>query len=146
MVNEIITAIAKALSGYSGYEVYTDTMEQGVEEPCFLLKFLSGERIEMLGDRCRIRSHFQIVFLAGTASAINEMSESLPYDIRELKVDYTLNSKSESIRLNGTNIQCHADQGEHTLVCLVDYIYTASVDEDSDLMMTLIANEEVKNG
>lgn len=146
MVNEIIESIAKALKDYPGYEVYIDDVDQGISEPCFLLKFLKADRVEMLFNRVRIKSHFQIVFLAGTASAINSMAETLPFSIRHLSVNVTEDSKPKILALEASHIETHADQDEHTLVCLADYIYTSVLKEgEKDLMLTVTINTEVHN-
>lgn len=147
MINEILESIAKNLSCYSGYEVYVDDMEQGVTEPCFLLKFLRAERTPRLDGRYRIRAHFQIVFLAGNASAINDMSESLPFDVRKIDVSVIEGKETVTKTLNAVNMETHADTDEHTLVCLFDYLWTAYlVEGDPDYMLTATIETEVKNG
>ncbi len=147
MVNEILVSIAKALKDYTGQKVYVDTVEQGTAEPYFLLKFLSAQRINMLSDRVRIKSRFQIIYLADNAETINNMAETLPFDIKRLTVSVVENDTAKTLVLNASNIDIHADQDEHTLVCLADYIYTSTlVENNPDLMLTATINEEVYNG
>ena len=145
MVNEIIIGIAKALSCYSGYEVYTDTMEQNIKEPCFLVKCIKVARAGMLTDRFRIRGSFQVVFLAGTSNAINDMAETLPFDLRRITVTETRDNKQITHVLNGVNLDCNTDEKEHTLVFLVDYLWTSHLaGADPDLMLTVSTDTEVK--
>lgn len=145
MVNEIIIGIAKALSCYSGYEVYTDTMEQNITEPCFIVKCIKVARDSRLSDRFRIRGNFQVVFLAGTSNAINDMAETLPFDLKLLTVSETRNNKTITYKLSGVNFDCNTDEKEHTLVCLVDYLWTSYLKEaDPDLMLTVHTDTEVK--
>ena len=150
MVNEILISIAKALKGYTG-SVYVDTVSQGANEPFFILKFLKADRISRLSDgyseRVQIKSHFQIVYLANTAAAINSMAETLPFDIKRISVDIDRGQETQTLILNAARTEVHADQDEHTLVCLVDYIYTSVAEEgEADLMLTATINEEVYNG
>lgn len=55
MQNEIMDAVTRRLFELfgSGYTIYTDNVEQGLEEPCFFVSFLKPSNEPLLGRRYR---------------------------------------------------------------------------------------------
>jgi hypothetical protein len=67
MVNKIITGISQALdsefnSTDKDYEIYTESIEQGFDEPCFsVLKLISSES-QLVGNRYEFMSSWDIQY------------------------------------------------------------------------------------
>lgn len=60
MTNQIIVGMAQALDKELGYHVHTDTIKQGLEEPCFLIKVLRGSQGHKAGIRYEQVESFDI--------------------------------------------------------------------------------------
>ena len=64
MLNETIEAIAITLHGVfgDGYEIYRDSVQQGLQEPCFLIGILKPEITPIIGNRLMERNPFDIQY------------------------------------------------------------------------------------
>ena len=51
MINDIINAVVAKLHDAFGYEIYTESIEQGLEEPCFSIVVLQSEMTAQLPNR-----------------------------------------------------------------------------------------------
>lgn len=73
-INELISAIAEALylEFGSGYEIYTEKVEQGLTEPCFMIRCLNPTKNIFLGRCYKRTNQFSIQYIPSTSEAINE--------------------------------------------------------------------------
>jgi len=64
MLNEIVNGISIKLNSIfgDGYEIYTDDVEQGLEEPCFFIKSLVVINKPLLGKRKQRTYPFDITY------------------------------------------------------------------------------------
>lgn len=64
MLNEIMEAIAIKINSVFGddYEIYRDTVQQGLKEPCFFIGILKPEITPIIGNRFIERNPFDIQY------------------------------------------------------------------------------------
>ena len=61
MLNKIVDGIVRALSSvYSECEIYTEKVEQGLAEPCFLIECINPSSEQFMGRRYRQTTPFCI--------------------------------------------------------------------------------------
>ena len=73
-IKELIDAIAEALFQEFGsdYEIYTEGVEQGLTEPCFLIRCLNPTKNRHLGLIYKRTNQFAIQYFPSTAEAYAE--------------------------------------------------------------------------
>lgn len=73
-IQNLINAIAEALFQEfgSGYEIYTEKVEQGLTEPCFLIRCINPTKTVFLGRCYRRTNQFSIQYIPSTEEAIDE--------------------------------------------------------------------------
>ena len=78
-VQNIINAIAEALFQEfgSGYEIYTEKVEQGLVEPCFKIRCLNPTKNLFLGRCYKRTNQFSIQYIPSTADANEECASVL---------------------------------------------------------------------
>lgn len=137
IINDIIKAMAKGLAEFPGIRVYVDEIKQNVNEPCFLVDFVSLNDFQSrTSGMVRLYMTFSAVYLSNEQDDLRKVSHLLPFALK------TVSYNSETY--NGTNIHIATDNDAHTLTCLVDYNRSVRVTEAHDLMMTLTHTEELK--
>lgn len=137
MVNNITVGIAKALAYFKDAKVYIDTVEQGLETPCFLIRSVGTTRFKRTSGHYKIIPSFAITYITNTADDLNTVIGLLPVVIDQVKA-------GDSI-LTGTNINISADASEHTLTCSVNYPYTVKkIAEKGPVMSKLSLAERIK--
>lgn len=78
-IQNLINAIAEALFQEfgEGYEIYTESIEQGLTEPCFLVRCLNPTRNRFLGQCYKRTNLFSIQYIPSTADANEECTAVL---------------------------------------------------------------------
>ena len=73
-IKELIDAIAEALfqEFKSGYEIYTEKVEQGLTEPCFLIRCVNPTKNVHLGSVYKRTNQFVIQYIPSTSEANEE--------------------------------------------------------------------------
>ena len=73
-VKELIDAIAEALFQEFGstYEIYTEKVEQGLSEPCFMIRCVNPTKNVHLGVRYKRTNLFVIQYIPSTSEAYSE--------------------------------------------------------------------------
>ena len=80
MLNKIITGISQALdaefnSGNEEYTIYTEDVEQGLEEPCFFVFSLKPSSKQLAGNRYERKYPFDIHYFPKSEDSNNEINE-----------------------------------------------------------------------
>ena len=122
-IKELIDAIAEALFQEfgSGYEIYTEKVEQGLTEPCFLIRCLNPTKNRFLGRCYKRTNQFSIQYIPSTAEAIEECASVLERLFECL----------ENVILSGKPVHGTELQGQIT-----DGILTVTVNYDGFVMKT----------
>lgn len=78
-IQNLINAIAEALFQEFGsdYEIYTESVEQGLSEPCFLIRCLNPTRNLFLGQCYKRTNQFSVQYIPSTANANEECTAVL---------------------------------------------------------------------
>lgn len=63
MINDITTGIAQKLDAtFEGVPVYTEEINQGLVEPCFFIKLVAPEHIQVVGNRYYHNHQFDVQY------------------------------------------------------------------------------------
>lgn len=100
-VEKLIDAIAEALFQEFGsdYEIYTEKVEQGLKEPCFMIRCVSPTKNIDLGTRYKRTNKFVIQYIPSTSEAYHECFSVLER-LFECLQSVTLSGKP----VHGTNL------------------------------------------
>ena len=122
-IQNLINAIAEALFQQfgSGYEIYTEKVEQGLTEPCFMIRCLNPTKNLHLGRCYKRTNQFSIQYIPSTAEAIEECNS----------VTERLFECLESVILHGKPVRGTELHGEIT-----DGILTFMVNYDGFVLKT----------
>lgn len=99
MINKIITGISQALdtefnSENEEYTIYTEDVEQGLEEPCFFIFSLKPSSKQLVGNRYERKYPFDIHYFPKDEdnynNEINEVIERLFTALEYITVDNNL--------------------------------------------------------
>ena len=73
-IKNLIDSIAEALFQEfgSGYEIYTEKVEQGLTEPCFMIRCLNPTKNVYLGRCYKRTNQFSIQYITSTVEAYEE--------------------------------------------------------------------------
>jgi len=74
MINSIIDAISIALNAEFGddYNIYTESIEQGLKEPCFFVQCINPTSERFLGNRYKRTNQFCIQYFPSSEDKYNE--------------------------------------------------------------------------
>lgn len=116
MINEIVEAIAISLFEEFGeeYSIYTDTVEQGLKEPCFFIADLTTNTDQYLGSRKNNLCTFDVHYF----SKLRTQRDILDVSMRLLERLKLVTSANGSSFL-GTSMRTEKEDG--ILHCFVNY-------------------------
>lgn len=140
MINKIIDGISVAIGSEFGdpYEIYTESIEQGLEEPCFSILCLNPTNDRFLGNRYFRQNLFCIHYFP---SSSNKQAEC--FSIME-RLMHCL----ELIEVDGDPIMGTKMKGEVTggvLSFFVNYdMFTYKVEDAEPTMETVSHNTNMK--
>lgn len=138
-ISEIFKDEAK--QGESKYPIYTNGEEQGIEKPCFFIKYLTGNEGREIGQRDRFYKdtlNFVIIgyTLDGDETILHEMLEGL-YELEYI-------TATDGTLLRAMNLHPEIDDG--VLHFLIDYkIFVKKESEVAENMDSYDFKEELKN-
>lgn len=93
-LNQITEGIAQALYKEFGekYQIYDNSVKQGLKEPCFLILPVDSSRNHVIGQRYEQKSSFDIHYFPKTAdrSEINDIQERLYGTLEYITVESSL--------------------------------------------------------
>ena len=149
MIQSIIDAICLAIHNEFGndYEIYTESVEQGLEEPCFFVLCLNPTKEKFLGNRYFRTNQFCIHYFPQSNDKRTECLEILERLFDALEI---IEVDGDSIR--GTNMKSEMDEGVlHFFVNYDFFMIHKSTDEDDGVRMehfdhNLDVKGQMKNG
>lgn len=138
MLNETITGLAQKLDQLFGYEIYTDEVEQGLNEPCFFIVCLTGRQEQEIGTLYEREQAFDIHYFPQAhkpTREINDVADTLHMELEYITVDGNL--------VRGSKMRHEVIDG--VLHFFVNYdIRIRKVVEPGPYMEDLEINERVK--
>lgn len=140
MINKIIDGISVAINSEfgDGHEIYTENIEQGLEEPCFSILCLNPTISQVLGKRYFRTNQFCIHYFPSTSdkrSECNSVTERLMDALEIITVDGDL--------VRGSEMHCEiSDDVLHFFVNYNMYVYKKS--EPEPFMESLEHNTDLK--
>ena len=132
MIKKLIGAVAQSIRERlgAGYKVYTESVHQNLEKPCFFVECESAEKVPLLGRRFFLRMWVKISFLSS--------GDRKNYEEQEILGDLflALNTiKTEEKSLMGRKIHAKRESGILTLRGCYDVFFEeAGENEDAALM------------
>lgn len=102
-IKNLTDAIAEALFQEFGsdYEIYTEKVEQGLKEPCFLIRCLNPTKNKHLGQVYKRTNQFSVQYIPSTMD-VNEECHSVLERLFECLEDVILSDKPvHGTELNG---------------------------------------------
>ena len=77
-MKELLQGIAQKLYGCfgDGYEIYTDDVKQGLQEPCFFIAFLEPSWQRLPGRRWRLQNMWDITYFPLREESTQEVLET----------------------------------------------------------------------
>lgn len=141
MVNDLIDAISIKLNQVfgDGKRIYSETVKQGLQEPCFFIAVLNPLQTQMIGNRYFRQHPFDIHYFPAVQDNNNELQEmaSNLFDALE----YVTLTNGDLVR--GTEM--HYEVIDGVLHFFVDYnMFIKKVEMPADNMETLTVNNDVK--
>ena len=144
MINKIITGISQALdaefnSENEEYTIYTEDVEQGLENPCFFIFSLKPSNRQLVGNRYERKYPFDIHYFPKDENnynnEINEVTERLFTALEYISIDSGL--------IKGTNM--NAETVDNVLHFFIDFNMIVKKEIPKDpYMEELELMEEVK--
>lgn len=111
MLNEIMKAVTNRLEELFGedYAIYTSSVEQGLEEPCFFVGFLEPSERPLIGSRYFRNSSIYIQFLSDKeglklTTEVNEVADMLISGMEYIAL-------SDGRKIEGTQRKCKIADG-----------------------------------
>lgn len=92
MLNKVITGIAQKLNQVfgDGYEIYIDSVKQGLNEPCFLITSLKGNQKQEIGNLYSRKQPFDILYFPQkrcSTTEINSVVAVLQMELEYITID-----------------------------------------------------------
>jgi hypothetical protein len=140
MINKIIDGISVAIGSEFGdhYEIYTESIEQGLIEPCFSILCLNPTNNRFLGNRYFRQNMFCIHYFPSSSDKQSEC-----FSIMERLMDCL-----ELIEVDGDSVMGTKMNGEVSggvLSLFVNYdMYVYKTEEEKPTMESVIHNTDMK--
>lgn len=142
VLNKLISAIANAIYAEFGdeYSIYAESMEQGVEKPCFFIGYINPSREQAYGTRTKTINAMQIRY-----HPVEEQSENRECnDIADRLYECLEVINYEDKKIRGT--KPHHEISDGVLVFMINYDYHIAKPEDKKTMETLEYDGGVRDG
>ena len=143
MLNDIVDGISIKLNSVfgDGYEIYTENVEQGLEEPCFFIKSLTVINKNLLGKRKQRTYPFMITYFPLNGN--EEMMEVSEKMLDELEYITLLNGDI----LRGFSLEAEiVDDVLHVSVNYIVFINDLSTEEAMESVTADVGLKGVQNG
>ena len=139
MINKIIDGISEAINQEfgDGYDIYTESIEQGLEEPCFSILCLNPTNDLFLGKRYKRTNQFMIQFFPASDEKNKECNAVMDrlFDCLEtitVQGDLTMGTKMNGEMVDGVlNFQVNYDMFVYKVESLDNKMDSYSVNTDA---------------
>lgn len=148
VVNEIVIGIAAKITELykekGNYPIYTDDVKQGLEKPCFFIKYLNGNENREIGLQDRFykdKLNFDIIGYTedGNTEILNNMIDNL-YELEYIEL--TDKTKIRAAKLHPKiedgvlhffiDYEVFIKKDENTTIKMNDYSHNGEVKKDED--------------
>lgn len=142
IVNKILYAATRRLNElYPEYPIYTDGVEQDLEEPCFFVNLLEPSRKPMLGGRSFQQNGFCIQYfpedLPQRSERLNAVADCLMDEMEYITIQ-------DGSQLRGSGRSYRVADG--VLSFFVNYnLFLTKQKEKEEVMNEITVNTEVRN-
>lgn len=140
MINAISDGISIALGETfgDGYKIYSENVQQGLEEPCFFIEYITSNFVPYIGNRKLWTHNFTIHFFCeGVNENLADMAVRVP-----LAIEYITLLNGDLMR--GTDISTRIE--DDVLLVMVNYKHFSNKTLDELKMLSQKAQIGVKDG
>ena len=117
------------------YEIYTESIEQGLKEPCFIIQQATNTHTKELKNRYKRQQTFDIAYIAkdkiNSKKEINQVIEKLYDGLELIKMGQSL--------IRGSDMSFSSEKDEAHF--LVDYNLFISKEQESETMMEKLSSK-----
>jgi len=146
MVNKIITGISQTLdaefnTGDTVYSIYSESIEQGFDEPCFSILNLTANEKQLMGNRYSFTSSFDIQYFPSNEpidGVIYNNKECYDVAIRLMDILRSITVNSKFVR--GTKINHEVINDVLHFFVNYDFITKRETIDNTEKMQTLTNN------
>jgi len=141
MVNDLIDGISIKLNQVfgDGKRIYSESVKQGLQEPCFFIAVLNPLQTQVIGNRYFRQQPFDIHYFPAVQDNNNELQE-MASDLF-IALEYITLANGDLVR--GKEMRYEVVDG--VLHFFVDYnMYVRKIEVPADDMETLTVNNDVK--
>lgn len=137
MIDEIMNAIARKLYSLfgDGYEIYKNSIEQDLQEPCFLISLVSADKKPMMGTGSFRILPFDILFFPSRG-------ETQCYEVTEILMDELEYIDVKGDVMAGTKMR--SEIVDDTLHFFVNYDFTIFRKKEETFMEMLETTNGIK--
>ena len=141
MLNQIIEAISTAIHTEfgDGYKCYMESVEQGLDEPCFLIQCLNPAHEQFLNRRYFRQNHFVIQYFPQSKTEyqreINDVAERLYECLEYITLYDEIAEANENKPIRGSEM--HFDTVDGVLTFMVDFNCFVIRAESNEAMETM---------
>ena len=77
MINDIVSGITNGIYDEfgNGYKIYTEDVEQGLDEPCFFIAVLDAKQVRIVGNRYMLTAAVDVHYFPSTKAKNKEMQD-----------------------------------------------------------------------
>ena len=143
MVNEIVDGISVALSdAFDGITIYSESVAQGLQEPCFFILNLTAEEVRLLGNRAKRNIAFDIHYFPKSKVAPKSECQTVAERLYPVMREVTLLDGSKVLGL-GLNHEIVDGVLHFNVEFKPTIVY---VNERAEGMQTIDVNQSFKGG
>lgn len=149
MINKIIDGISEALFAEFGkkYEIYTESVEQGLTEPCFSITCINPTNELFRNKRYFRKNQFCIHYFPSTQEKKNECNavlERLYNCLEYIEINEIIDGNKNSSKTMGTEM--HGEYSDGVLNFFVNFDMFVYKVEVKETMNSCDYNSNVKDG
>lgn len=144
MTNEVVKGVAKAIiAGYPTIPVYTEKVDQGIEEPSFVVRCYRNKHNLYRGKRYLKEHRIEVQYFPPKE---NRRQNAHAVEEQLFRLLEWITVGDEQAKIMGKNMETYLDEDSFTVIftCLYDY-YVIAID-DSELMETMSGDINLEDG
>lgn len=144
MTNEVIRGVAKAIvAKFPTIPVYTEKVDQGIEEPSFVIRCYRNRDNLYRGKRYFKEHRIEIQYFP---PAENRRENAHSIEEQLFRTLEWITVGAEEAKIMGKNMESVIDSDSYTVIFTLMYDYFVIAKEDEDPMETMTGEVEITDG
>ena len=144
MTNEVVRGVAKAIvAGYPTIPVYTEKVDQGIEEPSFVVRCYRNKHNLYRGRRYFKEHRIEVQYFPPKENC-RQNAHSIEEGLFRLLQWITVGE--EQAKIMGKNMETYLDEQSFTVIFTVMYNYYVLSEEDAEKMESMSGDINLEDG